>query len=241
MKLSAEFLPEWMKRDKVGAYPAWRASSLDMSEKISATTGLVFCRGKSRASAHTPTRRSRKCTKKGAGRNLEPAAELLVEEEAGELGGAGALEELDEDLAERALHPVGGGLELGVAHEVGLVVVRLELLQQRVELRLVELLVDLGVEEALHLVEVRGVEPGREQRLLDLRLAPLLGARGLGRRGGRGGGGHAEADHGAPREGQAGEAAAVAVRRGGVEERELHGGGHWLAMDWAVARTGQRE
>jgi hypothetical protein len=121
---------------------------------------------------------------------------------------------------------------------VGLVVVRLELLQQRVELRLVELLVDLGVEEALHLVEVGGVEAGSEQRLLDLRLAPLVGARGLGRRGGRG---HAEAYHGAPGEGQADEAASVAVRRGGVDERELHGGGgHWwrLATSWAVV-TGE--
>lgn len=159
------------------------------------------------------------------GTDLEPAAELLVEEEARELGGAGALEELDEDLAERSLHLVCGGLELGVAHEVGLVVVRLELLQQRVELRLVELLVDLGVEELLHLVEVGGVEPRGEQRLLDLRLAPRL----LGRRGGcgrrrPGGGGHAEPDHGAAAgEGQKARGGlrghpAVVVHRGGVEE-----------------------
>lgn len=169
--------------------------------------------------------------------DLEPASQLLVEEESRELGGAGAFEELDENLSERALHLVGGGLELGVTHEVGLVVVRLELLQQRVELCLVELLVDLGVEEPLHLVEVRGVEPRREQRLLDLRLAPLLGARRLGRRGRgrRGGGGHAEADHGAagqrgePR-GRLGGEATVVANCGGVEEGELHGGGgHWLA------------
>lgn len=162
--------------------------------------------------------------------NLEPAAELLVEEEPGELGGAGALEELDEDLAERALHLVGGLLELGVADEVGLVVVRLELLQQRVELVLVELLVNLGVEELLHLVEVSGVEARREQRLVDLRLAPLLGRAGLrggrGRR--RGGGPHAE--RGPAR----GDNRVVGGRLGrdavvvhcGVEEGELHGGRH---------------
>jgi hypothetical protein len=177
------------------------------------------------AETPTPGCRSKEAT------DLEPAPELLVEEEPGELRGAGALEELDEYLAERSVHLVRGGLELRVAHEVGLVVVRLELLQQRVELRLVELLVDLGVEEAFHLVEVGGVEPRREQRLLDLRLAPLLGARGLGRRGGRGGGRHAEADHGATGQGQAGGGPGGAVVHcSGVEEGELHGGGgHWLA------------
>lgn len=187
-------------------------------------------------SEDTHTRCSRKCLQAKANKswtNLEPAPELLVEEEPGELGGAGALEELDEDLAERALHLVSGGLELGVADEVGLVVVRLELLQQRLELGLVELLVDLGVEEPLHLVEVSGVEPRREKRFLDLRLAPLLGRRPRLARGGRrrgGGGRHAEADR-APGErqavrGQRLRTDAVVVVHCGVEEGELHGGGH---------------
>jgi len=42
---------------------------------------------------------------------LQPAAELLVEEEAGELSGARPLEELDKDLARRPLDRVGRGLE----------------------------------------------------------------------------------------------------------------------------------
>lgn len=139
-----------------------------MREKISATTGLVFCSQKN----------SFRRRKEGGGRGeeeanlgyyLEAAAELLVEEEAGELGGAGALEELDEDLAEGALQLVGGLLEGRVADEVGLVVVRLELLEQRLELLLVQVLVHLRVEQRLHLVEVRRVEPRRQQRLLYLR------------------------------------------------------------------------
>jgi hypothetical protein len=98
-----------------------------------------------------------------------------VQKQRSERSSAGALEELDEDLAEWSLHLVGGLLELGVAHEVGL--------QQRVELRLVKLPVDLAVEEEIHLVEVGCVEPRCEWHLLDLRIAALLGTGG-GRLGG---------------------------------------------------------
>lgn len=72
---------------------------------------------------------------------------------------------------------------------MGLVVVRLELVEQRLELRLVQLLVDLRVEQPLHLVEVRRVEPRRQQRLLYRRLPRLL--RLLGGHS-SGGGGNAE-------------------------------------------------
>ena len=91
---------------------------------------------------------------------LQAAAELLVEEETGELGGAGALEELDEDAALLTGDAVGGLLEGVVADEVLLVEVLLELAEDRDELRLVEVGVDLLVEELLHLVEVGGVEAG---------------------------------------------------------------------------------
>ena len=96
---------------------------------------------------------------------LEPAAELLVEEEAGELSGAGALEELDEDAAGITSDAVGGSLEGIVPHEVLLVEVLPELLEDGHELILVEVGVDLLAEELLHLVEVGGVEAGGEEVL----------------------------------------------------------------------------
>lgn len=96
---------------------------------------------------------------------LEPAAELLVEEEAGELSGAGALEELDEDAAGITSDAVGGSLEGIVPHEVLLVEVLPELLEDGHELILVEVGVDLLAEELLHLVEVSGVEAGGEEVL----------------------------------------------------------------------------
>ena len=99
-------------------------------------------------------------------RLLEAAAELLVQQEAGELRGAGALEELDEDAAGLAGDAVRGGLERVVAHEVLLVEILLELLEDRHELGFVEVGVDLLAEELLHLVEVGGVEAGRQEVLV---------------------------------------------------------------------------
>lgn len=119
---------------------------------------------------------------------LEPPTELFVEKEAGELSSARPLQELDKDLAERTLNLVGSFLELLVPHEVGLVVVRLELLKQGLELGIVEVLVDLRVEQPLHLVEVRRVEPGCQQGLLDPLLVALLRRLAAGGRRLRGGG-----------------------------------------------------
>mmetsp|Transcript_8975 Transcript_8975/g.14259 ORF Transcript_8975/g.14259 Transcript_8975/m.14259 type:complete len:428 (-) Transcript_8975:77-1360(-) len=108
---------------------------------------------------------------------LETAAKFLVQQKAGELGGARALKELDEDAARLTRDAVSSSLERVVAHEVLLVEVLTELLQDRHQLRLVEVGVDLGGEELLHLVEVGGVEARGEQvlvrRLLDS-LAHLL-------------------------------------------------------------------
>lgn len=98
---------------------------------------------------------------------LEPSAELLVKKETRELGGAGPLQEFDEYLPEWALKLVGGFLEGLVPDEMGLVVVGLELLEECHELFLVEVLVDFGVEESLHLIEVSGVESRGEQSLID--------------------------------------------------------------------------
>jgi hypothetical protein len=51
---------------------------------------------------------------------LQAAGELLVQEEARKFGGAGALQEFDEDLAGGALDGVGRLLEGLVADKVGL-------------------------------------------------------------------------------------------------------------------------
>ena len=169
---------------------------------------------------------------------LQAAAELLVEEETGELGGAGALEELDEDAALLTGDAVGGLLEGVVADEVLLVEVILELAEDRDELRLVEVGVDLLAEELLHLVEVGGVEAGGEEVLggslldavaseldaglrVDLGGGANLDGRAL-RRLARSGGGEA----GGGFAGAHGELRGDAGRHGGGG----HGGGHgvWL-------------
>lgn len=106
---------------------------------------------------------------------LEPPSQLLVEKEPRELSSAGPLQELHEDLPERALHLIRGLLELLVPHEVGLVVISLELLKQSLEFILVQVLVDLGIEQLLHLVEIGGVEPRGQEGLLDGLLVGLLG------------------------------------------------------------------
>lgn len=73
---------------------------------------------------------------------------------------------------------------------MGLVVVGLELLKQSLKLGLVQIVVDFGVEKGLHLVKVGGVEPWRQQRLLDGFLRSALALFG--------GGGRRHSDHGAP-------------------------------------------
>ena len=172
---------------------------------------------------------------------LEPAAELLVEEETGELRGAGALEELDEDAAGFAGDAVGGGLERIVPDEVLLVEVLPELLEDGHELSLVEVGVDLGAEELLHLVEVGGVEAGGEKvlvgGLLDT-VAHLLDA-GLGvdvRGGANLEGGAAQAlggcEGGGPGAGSLGELRGAADGRHGSH---AHDGGHLsLEEGWTV-------
>lgn len=67
---------------------------------------------------------------------LEAPPQLLEQQEAGELGRAGALQELDEDLARRPAQLLSGRLELLVAHKVALVVVGAHLGQERLQLRL---------------------------------------------------------------------------------------------------------
>lgn len=97
---------------------------------------------------------------------LQPAAQLLVEQEAGELGGAGALQELDENLARRPADAVRSLAERVVAHKVLLVVVPAELGQHGVHLLLVQRAAPLATEELLHLLKVRRVEPRRQRVLL---------------------------------------------------------------------------
>lgn len=108
--------------------------------------------------------------KKRKGPYLEPPSKLFVEKEAREFSSAGPLKELHKDLPEWPLKFVSSFLELLVPHKVCLVVVSLELLEQCLKLILVEVLVDLSVEEGLHLIKVSGVEPWSQEGLLDVAL-----------------------------------------------------------------------
>lgn len=112
--------------------------------------------------------------------DLEPPPKLLVEQKTRELSSAGPLQKLHEDLSEGTLELISCFLELFVPDEMGLVVIRLKLLQQSFKLRLVQILVDFGVKELLHFIEVSGVESGREEGLLYDRLCGLLWLSRLG-------------------------------------------------------------
>lgn len=107
--------------------------------------------------------------------HLEPSSKLFVKKEARELSSARPLQELHKNLSEGALELISSLLELLVPHKVGLVVVSLELLKQSLKLSLVEVLVDLSVEEGLHLIKVSGVEPWCQKGLLDGFLWGLFG------------------------------------------------------------------
>lgn len=105
---------------------------------------------------------------------LQPPSELLVQQETRELRGAGALQKLHKDLPQRPLELISRSLELRVPHKVRLVVICLELRGQRLEFRLVQVLVDLHIEQLLHLIEISSVEPGSKERLIDLLHTTLL-------------------------------------------------------------------
>ena len=111
------------------------------------------------------------------GRLLQSAAEFLVQQKPAKLRRARALQKLDENSARLTLDLIRRRLELIVAHEVLLVEILAELVQDGVNLRLVQVRVDLRAEQALHLVEIRRVKSRRQQvfvrRLLDT-LAHLL-------------------------------------------------------------------
>ena len=104
---------------------------------------------------------------------LHAAAQLLVEEEAGELGCAGALQELDEDLARRPADAFRSLAEAVVAHEVLLVVVVTELGEHAGHLLLVQPAVPLAGPQAVHLLKVGGVEARRQHVLLGSNLDAL--------------------------------------------------------------------
>lgn len=78
----------------------------------------------------------------------------LVQQETAELGCAGPLQKLNEDLPGLACDALGCCLEGVVAHKVPLVVVVLELSAHGLELLHVQAGVDLLAEQLLHLVEV---------------------------------------------------------------------------------------
>lgn len=99
---------------------------------------------------------------------LEPPSKFFVKKKARELSSARPLQELNEDLPQRTLHFVSSLLELLVSDEMGLVVVSLELLQQRLEFGLVEVLVNLGVEKGLHLIKISGVKPWGQKGFFDV-------------------------------------------------------------------------
>ena len=78
---------------------------------------------------------------------LEAAAQLLVQQEAGELCSARSLEELNEDFASGALDLICRLLKGGRPDEVSLIVVCLELVKECLELSIGEVGVDLLVEK----------------------------------------------------------------------------------------------
>lgn len=128
------------------------------------------------------------------GAYLEPPSKFLVEKEARELSSARPLQELNKDLPKWALHLIRSLLKLLIPHEMGLIVISLELLQQSLKLPLLQILVNLPVEQPLHLIEIRRVKPRRQQRLLYpfFLLLPPSSSRG----GSGGGGGSRCLDHG---------------------------------------------
>lgn len=131
---------------------------------------------------------------------LEPPSKFFVKKKARELSSARPLQELNEDLPQRTLHFVSSLLELLVSDEMGLVVVSLELLQQRLEFGLVEVLVNLGVEKGLHLIKISGVKPWGQKGFFDVgRFGSFLAAGAFFCRRGSRGGRRRHLDGGEPR------------------------------------------